>query len=90
MSTALMSAFADVPIQGDAAVPIYPATFSLASAAPSSAILTAAKEGTIDSAALVLRVYQPTNAPLDVTVTLADAMREPAGCAGTVGDGARG
>src|SRR5262249_34620219 len=45
-----------------------PRSFSLASVAPSRAIITAAKEGTEDPDALVLRVYQPTNAPLHVRV----------------------
>jgi alpha-mannosidase len=45
-----------------------PRTFSLASATPPGAIITAAKEGTEDPDTLVLRVYQPTNAPLSVHV----------------------
>jgi alpha-mannosidase len=45
-----------------------PRTFSLASVTPLEAIVTAAKEGTEDPDALVLRVYQPTNAPLRVHV----------------------
>jgi alpha-mannosidase len=45
-----------------------PRSFSLASVAPSQAIITAAKAGTEDPDTLVLRVYQPTNAPLRVRV----------------------
>jgi len=45
-----------------------PRTFSLASVTPAPAIITAAKEGTEDPDTLVLRVYQPTNAPLRVHV----------------------
>ena len=45
-----------------------PRSFSLASVAPPQAIITAAKEGTEDPDALVLRVYQPSNAPLHVHV----------------------
>jgi hypothetical protein len=45
-----------------------PRSFSLASVTPPRAIITAAKEGTEDPDALVLRVYQPTNAPLHVRV----------------------
>jgi hypothetical protein len=36
-----------------------PRTLSLASAAPDSAIITAAKAGTEDTSTLVLRIYQP-------------------------------
>jgi hypothetical protein len=45
-----------------------PRALSLASVTPPEAIITAAKEGTEDPDALVLRVYQPTNAPLRVHV----------------------
>jgi alpha-mannosidase len=45
-----------------------PRAFSLASLAPPEAIITAAKAGTEDPDTLVLRVYQPTNAPLRVRV----------------------
>src|SRR5262249_57239435 len=45
-----------------------PRSFSLASVEPPRAIITAAKEGTEDPDALVLRVYQPTNGPLHVRV----------------------
>src|SRR5262249_46655592 len=38
-----------------------PRRFSLASARPRGAMITAAKIGTADSATLVLRVYQPSN-----------------------------
>src|SRR5262249_5627499 len=45
-----------------------PRTLSLASVAPTEAIITTAKGGTDDPDTLVLRVYQPTNAPLRVHV----------------------
>jgi alpha-mannosidase len=45
-----------------------PRTLSLASVTPPEAIVTAAKEGSEDPDTLVLRVYQPTNAPLRVHV----------------------
>jgi len=45
-----------------------PRVFSLARATPHQAIVTAAKAGTTDPDALVLRVYQPTNRPLRVVV----------------------
>jgi len=54
-----------------------PRHLSLASAAPKSAILTAAKAGTADDAALVLRIYQPTNAPLRVVIRTAAQRRFP-------------
>ena len=54
-----------------------PRRLSLASAAPKSAILTAAKAGTADDAALVLRIYQPTNAPLRVVIRTAAQRRFP-------------
>jgi len=54
-----------------------PRLFSLASASPESAILTAAKAGTEDPSALVLRIYQPTNAPLRVTIRTAARRRFP-------------
>jgi alpha-mannosidase len=54
-----------------------PRRFSLASARPSPAILTAAKSGTADASALILRVYQPTNAPLRVAVRTGARRRFP-------------
>jgi len=54
-----------------------PARFSLAAAAPRSAILTAAKAATADPTALVLRIYQPTNRPLGVTVRTGARRRFP-------------
>ncbi|MBS1912297.1 MAG: hypothetical protein JST22_09955 [Bacteroidetes bacterium] len=74
-STPLRTLYASLPI-GTAGLPTgkFPATFSLASASPSSAIITAAKPGTLDSSALVFRVYQPSNdaSGVAVTITLAD------------------
>jgi len=37
---------------------------------PTPAMVTAAKQGSFDESALVLRLYQPTNAPLDVALDL--------------------
>jgi alpha-mannosidase len=54
-----------------------PRRFSLASARPGSAILTAAKAGTEDASALILRVYQPTNTPLRVVVRTGARRRFP-------------
>ena len=54
-----------------------PRIASLARATPSSAIITAAKAGTTDPSALVLRVYQPTNRPLRVAVRTQVADRFP-------------
>jgi alpha-mannosidase len=54
-----------------------PARFSLAAAAPPRAILTAAKAATADPTALVLRIYQPTNRPLGVTVRTGARRRFP-------------
>src|SRR5262249_36824136 len=51
-----------------------PRTFSLARVTPARAIVTAAKAGTTDPDALVLRIYQPTNRPLRVVVR-SDARR---------------
>jgi len=53
-----------------------PRRLSLA-AAPRPAILTAAKAGTADDDALVLRLYQPTNAPLRVVIRTAARRRFP-------------
>lgn len=52
---------------------------SLASAAPPAALLTVAKSATAAPSALVLRVYQPTNAPLPVELTTAVRSRFPPG-----------
>jgi alpha-mannosidase len=54
-----------------------PRSASLASATPPSAIITAAKSGTVDPSTLMLRVYQPTNRPLRVTVRTRAAARFP-------------
>lgn len=56
-----------IPDQGK---PVLQGTASLASVPDSSAILTVAKPGRDDPASLVLRLYQPTNAALAVTVKL--------------------
>lgn len=53
-----------------------PRQFSLASvsATGAGAVITAAKEGTVDPSSLVLRLYQPTNSALDVELHLADQL----------------
>jgi alpha-mannosidase len=58
---------------------LLPPEQSLASASPPTAILTAAKSATAAPQALVLRVYQPTNAPLEVELTGAARARVPPG-----------
>src|SRR5262249_32558966 len=54
-----------------------PRAFSLASVSPPEAIITAAKDGTEDPDPLVLRVYQPTNAPLRVRVRTGAGLHFP-------------
>lgn len=54
-----------------------PRDFSLAAVTPAPAIVTAAKAGTTDPDALVLRVYQPTNGPLPVVVRTHASRRFP-------------
>jgi alpha-mannosidase len=54
-----------------------PRSASLASARPASAIITAAKAGTADPSAMILRVYQPTNRPLHVVVRTQAVRRFP-------------
>jgi alpha-mannosidase len=78
-TTPLRAAYAEVPLIGDFTVAQFPATFSLASVAPSSAIITAAKPGTVEESSLILRIYQPTNQTLDVTVTLAGQITNVSG-----------
>lgn len=56
-----------------------PSRWSLAAVTPLPAMLTVAKNATADPANLVLRIYQPTNAPLPVVVTTAAEARVPAG-----------
>jgi len=56
-----------------------PPRFSLASVTPRRAIITAAKPGTVDPSELVLRVYQPTNSPLRITVRTRAPARFPPG-----------
>ncbi len=68
----------NTPLQAQevACVGNYPKMLTAASAnlaavaSPSSAILTVAKPGSYHPENLVLRLYQPTNAPVSVTVTL--------------------
>lgn len=58
-----------------------PASWSLASVAPAPAMLTVAKAATAAPADLVLRIYQPSNAPLPVAVTTTATARAPAAAA---------
>lgn len=55
-----------------------PPSASLAAVEPAPAILTVAKGATARPEDLELRIYQPTNAPLPVTLTTAAAARAPA------------
>jgi len=55
-----------------------PRELSLASASPDAAIITAVKSGTTDPETLILRVYQPTEAPLRVTLQTGAPQRFPA------------
>jgi alpha-mannosidase len=77
-TTPLRAAYATVPLP-DFSGPQFPASFSLASVAPASAIITAAKGGTYDPSSLIFRVYQPTTSALDVTVTLASEITNQSG-----------
>lgn len=79
-TTPLRAVYASVPLNDNTLVlPSVPATYSLASVQPSEAIITAAKPAESDPSELILRVYQPTNAALDVTVTLADQVASGSG-----------
>lgn len=66
------AAYVNVPLSGSITQPLFPKTFSLAAVTSQDAIITAAKAGTARPSALILRVYQPTNAALDVTISLGD------------------
>ncbi len=70
----------EVPIQALVAAPsgALPRSFSLASASPASAIITAGKAATADPTTLVFRIYQPTDAPLPVMLETAAPRRFPA------------
>lgn len=50
----------------------FPTSFSLASVTSGNAILTVAKAGQFNPAALILRLYQPSNTTETVTLSLAD------------------
>jgi alpha-mannosidase len=79
LTTPLRAAYVTVPVVDSAAVAQFPKCFSLASVTPSSAIITAAKPGTLDSSSLIFRLYQPTNQPLAVSVTLAPQITNNSG-----------
>ncbi len=80
VSTPLRAVYATVPIADSSLeLPSVPATFSLASAQPAEAIITAAKPAESDPTELILRLYQPTNGALDVTVTVAQPWESKTG-----------
>jgi alpha-mannosidase len=58
-----------------------PDTLSLASAADPRAVVTTVKPGTVNPGDVVLRAYQPTNAPLATTLTLAPQLAPGSGAA---------
>ncbi|HEX8565362.1 MAG TPA: hypothetical protein VF648_06795 [Pyrinomonadaceae bacterium] len=69
--TPLLGTYINMPTGGySQGMLSFPTTFSLASVTSGDAIITAAKSAEADSSALVLRIYQPTNTPVDVTVSL--------------------
>jgi len=68
----LLPVYANVPAPFDDSPSLsIPPQFSLAAVTSGTALITAAKSGQFDSAALVLRVYQPTNSPETITISLA-------------------
>ena len=71
----------EIPLQAVVATPAgtLPRSFSLASASPDTAFITAAKAGSADATTLLLRIEQPTNVPLRVAVRTAVAQRFPPG-----------
>ena len=75
-TTPLQGAYVNVPTAGvspDHPVNVaFPKSFSVASVTNGDAILTVAKQGQFNPAALILRLYQPTNASETVTLSLAD------------------
>ena len=70
----------EVPLQAVVGTPsgTLPRSFSLASVSPDAAIITAAKAATADPSTLILRIYQPTDAPLQIDVRTEAARRFPA------------
>jgi alpha-mannosidase len=74
-ATMLQGAYINVPINGvgeDHPVSVsFPKSFSLAAVTSGNAILTVAKEGQFNPAALILRLYQPSNASQTVNLSLA-------------------
>ncbi len=70
----------EIPLQAMVGTPsgTLPRSFSLASASPDSAMITAAKASTADPSTLILRIYQPTDAPLQINVRTGAASRFPA------------
>ena len=75
-----------VPLQARVAATdgTLPARLSLASITPEPSILTVAKSATTSPHDLILRIYQPTNAPLPVELTTAAGARFPVGDALTL------
>jgi alpha-mannosidase len=70
--TPLLGTYIDAPTGGfTQAMLSFPTKFSLASVTSGNAIITAAKPAESDSSALILRIYQPTNTPVTVGVSVA-------------------
>lgn len=75
--TPLLGEYINVPVDFYPPELSYPATFSLASVTAGNAIITAAKSAEADPSQMVLRMYQPTNAPANITVSLGANSRAP-------------
>lgn len=75
--TPLLGEYINVPMDFYPPELSFPATFSLASIKDGNAIITAAKSAEASPSDLVLRIYQPTNAPVEVTVSLGVNTRAP-------------
>jgi alpha-mannosidase len=78
-ATPLQGASINVPTAGvspDYPVTVsFPTSFSLASITSGNALLTVAKAGQFNPAAMILRLYQPSNAAQTVTLSLAGYMQ---------------
>jgi alpha-mannosidase len=70
----------EMPLQAIVGTPsgTLPRSFSLASVTPDSAVITAAKAATADPSTLILRIYQPTDASLQINVRTGALLRFPA------------
>ena len=77
-ATPLLGAYVNVPTSGvtpDGSNVAFPDSFSLAKVTGGDAILTAGKAGQFDPGALILRLYQPSNASQAVTLDLSDYLK---------------